>query len=239
MDFGDIVPKPHRRSGGDDAGAAAMCTTTGGLVRTASASPPSSPGSRSSTPTCACSGRAGNRIDLTGPGGVTMRLDAFTFGSTGPTAYLGSERCQPPLSRQRRDGSFLFYVGGTLHVKPNQAPGRLQRHVPDSRRLQLTRRGGRGPLPAAGTALKRCRRWQTFPNSPWSRPPACGATAPARSAAAQATGPAALGHPRVYLQIDENGYVDCGYCDRRFVLRGGPAEARTSRAARHSSGASL
>jgi NADH dehydrogenase (ubiquinone) Fe-S protein 6 len=35
---------------------------------------------------------------------------------------------------------------------------------------------------------------------------------------------AALGHPRVYLQIDEKGYVDCGYCDRRFVLSGGPAE---------------
>ncbi len=36
--------------------------------------------------------------------------------------------------------------------------------------------------------------------------------------------PAALGHPRVYMQIDEQGYVDCGYCDRRFVLEGGPAE---------------
>ena len=30
---------------------------------------------------------------------------------------------------------------------------------------------------------------------------------------------AALGHPRVWLQIDEKGYVECGYCDRRFVLR--------------------
>ena len=30
---------------------------------------------------------------------------------------------------------------------------------------------------------------------------------------------AALGHPRVWLEIDEKGYVDCGYCDRRFVLR--------------------
>lgn len=30
-----------------------------------------------------------------------------------------------------------------------------------------------------------------------------------------------LGHPRVYLRIDpELGYVECGYCDRRFVLRG-------------------
>ena len=31
---------------------------------------------------------------------------------------------------------------------------------------------------------------------------------------------AALGHPRVWLEIDERGYVDCGYCDRRFVLAG-------------------
>ncbi len=36
--------------------------------------------------------------------------------------------------------------------------------------------------------------------------------------------PAALGHPRVWLEIDEKGYVDCGYCDRRFVLKGGPAD---------------
>jgi len=36
--------------------------------------------------------------------------------------------------------------------------------------------------------------------------------------------PTSLGHPRVFLQIDEHGYVDCGYCDRRFVLIGGPAD---------------
>lgn len=33
-------------------------------------------------------------------------------------------------------------------------------------------------------------------------------------------GGAALGHPRVWLEIDDRGYVDCGYCDRRFVLEG-------------------
>ena len=39
----------------------------------------------------------------------------------------------------------------------------------------------------------------------------------------------ALGHPRVYLQVDDaTGYVDCGYCDRRFVLEGGPADRRTA-----------
>jgi len=37
-------------------------------------------------------------------------------------------------------------------------------------------------------------------------------------------GGAALGHPRVYLQIDEKGYAECGYCDRRFVQIGGPAD---------------
>ncbi len=42
--------------------------------------------------------------------------------------------------------------------------------------------------------------------------------------AADIPGGAALGHPRVWLQIDEHGYVDCGYCDRRFVLIGGSAD---------------
>ena len=37
-------------------------------------------------------------------------------------------------------------------------------------------------------------------------------------------GGAALGHPRVWLEIDERAYVDCGYCDKRFVLKGGPAD---------------
>jgi NADH dehydrogenase (ubiquinone) Fe-S protein 6 len=37
-------------------------------------------------------------------------------------------------------------------------------------------------------------------------------------------GGTALGHPRVFLEIDEKGYVDCGYCDRRFILIGGPVD---------------
>jgi uncharacterized Zn-finger protein len=35
------------------------------------------------------------------------------------------------------------------------------------------------------------------------------------------------GHPRVWLQIPEaTGFVECGYCDKRFVLKGGPADAK-------------
>jgi uncharacterized Zn-finger protein len=34
-------------------------------------------------------------------------------------------------------------------------------------------------------------------------------------------GGGALGHPRVWLTIDPNvGRVECGYCDKRFVLEG-------------------
>lgn len=36
----------------------------------------------------------------------------------------------------------------------------------------------------------------------------------------------ALGHPRVWMEIEPDvGYVDCGYCDRRFILIGGPADS--------------
>ena len=31
-------------------------------------------------------------------------------------------------------------------------------------------------------------------------------------------GGGALGHPKVYLQIGDENFVDCPYCDRRFVL---------------------
>jgi NADH dehydrogenase (ubiquinone) Fe-S protein 6 len=41
-------------------------------------------------------------------------------------------------------------------------------------------------------------------------------------------GGAALGHPRVWLEIDERGFAECGYCDRRFVLKGGPADIGAS-----------
>ena len=37
-------------------------------------------------------------------------------------------------------------------------------------------------------------------------------------------GGAALGHPKVWLEIDERGFVECGYCDKKFVLIGGPAD---------------
>ena len=39
-------------------------------------------------------------------------------------------------------------------------------------------------------------------------------------------GGGALGHPRVWLAIDPGkGWVECGYCDRKYVLKAGAADA--------------
>jgi len=37
-------------------------------------------------------------------------------------------------------------------------------------------------------------------------------------------GGGALGHPVVFYDMGEADFVECLYCDRRFVLVGGPAD---------------
>ncbi len=37
-------------------------------------------------------------------------------------------------------------------------------------------------------------------------------------------GGGALGHPRVWLMIGDEGYVECPYCDKRFELAEGAGE---------------
>ena len=38
-------------------------------------------------------------------------------------------------------------------------------------------------------------------------------------------GGGALGHPRVFLNLEAEGAIDCPYCDRRFVLVDRAADA--------------
>ena len=38
-------------------------------------------------------------------------------------------------------------------------------------------------------------------------------------------GGGALGHPRVFLNMEGRGQIDCPYCDRRFVLKAGVARS--------------
>jgi uncharacterized Zn-finger protein len=37
-------------------------------------------------------------------------------------------------------------------------------------------------------------------------------------------GGGALGHPKVFYDMGEADFVECGYCDRRFVMRGSAAD---------------
>ena len=41
-------------------------------------------------------------------------------------------------------------------------------------------------------------------------------------------GGGALGHPKVYIQIGDEDYAECGYCDRRFVLSEQAKKARAN-----------
>ncbi|MFN3521251.1 MAG: zinc-finger domain-containing protein [Phenylobacterium sp.] len=41
----------------------------------------------------------------------------------------------------------------------------------------------------------------------------------------------ALGHPRVWLEMGAGDFVECPYCDRRFVLAGGLEGAEDERLA--------
>lgn len=41
-------------------------------------------------------------------------------------------------------------------------------------------------------------------------------------------GGGALGHPKVYLQIGDEGFVECPYCDRRFVLAGDGPDGKSA-----------
>lgn len=35
-----------------------------------------------------------------------------------------------------------------------------------------------------------------------------------------------MGHPKVYLNMGDEGAVECPYCDRMFVLEGGPKDKK-------------
>ena len=41
----------------------------------------------------------------------------------------------------------------------------------------------------------------------------------------------ALGHPRVFLNMEGRGEIDCPYCGRRFLLREGPVQGPDEKAA--------
>ena len=59
-----------------------------------------------------------------------------------------------------------------------------------------------------------------LPGHPQNLPPPEVIVVRSRRVACDGVG-GALGHPRVYLEMGEGDYVECTYCDRRFVLATG------------------
>lgn len=37
-----------------------------------------------------------------------------------------------------------------------------------------------------------------------------------------------LGHPRVFLNLEPSGEIECPYCSRRYILDGAPAKAHAA-----------
>ena len=58
------------------------------------------------------------------------------------------------------------------------------------------------------------------PGEPQALPPPEVITVRSRRVSCDGVG-GALGHPRVYLEMGEADFVECSYCDRRFVLASG------------------
>ena len=123
MDFGRIVKSGSAGTVLLAPSAAPTCTTTGGLVHSNECQAAMFAGDASFLFLLRVTRPPGGQIFLNGPGGATMRLNNFTFGAASPVLNLGSSATEQRYLILTANGSFAFYVGGTLHVAANQAGG--------------------------------------------------------------------------------------------------------------------
>lgn len=125
MEFGLIMPTAAGGNVVMTASATATCATTGGLIHSGACKAAAFTGSTTPMSVLRVMRPSGDRIDLTGPGGATMRLQDFTFSSPAPTVDLNpnTNGANRRFRIEAPDGSFVFHVGGTLRVGPSQAPG--------------------------------------------------------------------------------------------------------------------
>lgn len=121
MDFGDII--------GNVAGTivlsaedTAVCTPSAGLVHTNVCEAASFGGSGTSNQRVRVRRPTGGSIVLTGPG-ADMTLDDFTIDGGTTLTPVSSNPAWERFRIATADGTFIFYVGGTLNVNANQAPG--------------------------------------------------------------------------------------------------------------------
>ena len=121
MDFGEIFVT----AGGTvvmTPGAVATCTTTGGLIHSEECQPATFAGLGQTGQRVSIRRPNGRIITLTGPGTDMIISDITIDGG----ATLTPVQSNPVFERytiNTLDGSFVFWVGGTLTVNANQTPG--------------------------------------------------------------------------------------------------------------------
>lgn len=120
MDFGDITPRGTDGTVVLNPGAAATCTPNNGILRTGTCRAARFDGVLPFVHVLQVTKPAGDQISLVGPGGETMRLHDFTFAKGGGL-MLGGSATNPTYLVI--GGTFIIYVGGTLDVAGDQAPG--------------------------------------------------------------------------------------------------------------------
>jgi uncharacterized protein DUF4402 len=123
MDFGKIAYSASAGTVVLTAAATPSCFTTGSLVQTGNCKAAKFEGIVHFLFGLQVTEPIGNSILLTGPAGATMRLDNFTYGAGSGTLDLGQSGAIHRFWILNVTGSYSFFMGGTLHVGANQAPG--------------------------------------------------------------------------------------------------------------------
>ena len=123
MDFGRITPRGTAGTVVLTPAASAQCTVTGGLLHTGNCRAATFEGKGTFLSQLRAKRPNGNSITLQGPPGATMQLDNFSFGAGSGLLDLGQNGVNHRFMLLSIDGSYAFYVGGTLHVAAAQTPG--------------------------------------------------------------------------------------------------------------------
>lgn len=123
MDFGQIAARANPGTVRLSPGATASCATTGGLTRTGTCRAARFDGDVTFLYTLQVQRPTANRIDLTGPGGATMRVRDFTFSGGPGMLDLGQSGANRRFLVLNISGNYTVYAGATLEVGAYQAPG--------------------------------------------------------------------------------------------------------------------
>ena len=174
---------------------------------------------------------AGHRALFAGAGTPSQQVIVFITppapltngaGDTIPVLALTLDNGGNPIRTIDATRAFFVGVGGIVQINANQPEGIYQATLHRHRQLSLIARRALNGAGAVATSA-------VMPADPAAR--SHSRSNPA-SVACDGSGEVAPGaRPSARLSADRRrtlGFVECGYCDRRFVLEGGPADSQAA-----------